>query len=157
LTRTSKHENTVLSITKIQYLLQPKMSSIPRTSKHENTILSITKMQYLFLAKITKSPHIFVISMTTKYSINNIFQHWNSFKIRKFYISVQRYSKRKWWLYRLLSTENDLNSLNTKRPWHMVLEIQVLVWDRHKTVVVLNRLNVTVFCLTMYINKSQNK
>jgi hypothetical protein len=56
LTRTSKHENTVLSITKIQYLLQPKMSSIPRTSKHENTILSITKMQYLFLAKITKSP-----------------------------------------------------------------------------------------------------
>jgi hypothetical protein len=32
------------------------MSSIPRTSKHENTILSITKMQYLFLAKITKSP-----------------------------------------------------------------------------------------------------
>ena len=35
---------------------------------------------------------------------------------------------------------SHLNSLNTKRPWYMMLKIHVKVWDRHKTVARLNRL-----------------
>ena len=35
---------------------------------------------------------------------------------------------------------SHLNSLNTKWPWHMTLEIQVLTWNRHKNVVGLNGL-----------------
>jgi hypothetical protein len=55
----------------------------------------------------------------------------------------ERQFKQCWLTIPPISTKTNtvhLNSLNTKRPWNMTLEIQVIVWHRHKNVAVLNRI-----------------
>jgi len=52
--------------------------------------------------------------------------------------------KQRWQTIPPISTKwtvtTHINSLNTERPRHMTLKIQVQAWDRHKNVAELNRL-----------------
>ena len=42
--------------------------------------------------------------------------------------------------YQQNKVTSHLKSLNTKRPWHMALEIQILTWDRHTNMAEVNQL-----------------
>jgi len=103
---------------------------------------------------------IFEVNCVTK---NVLFGYiHNCMSLFYLYLHIMKRIFKQWWssippTSTKRTITSHLNSLNiTKRPWHMMLEIQVLTWDRHKNVVGLNRLmGSQSSCLHNWISNSK--
>ena len=60
---------------------------------------------------------------------------WGEFKQCQWWSSIPPIFKKK-----IITCPLNRTNCTQKRPWHMMLEIQILAWYRHKNVAVLNRL-----------------
>ena len=92
---------------------------------------------------------------TIKRSCFRTVLYFSKNKLREHIIRFMKKQFKQWWLPPILTRRtitSPLNSLNIKKTRHMMLEIQVLAWDRHRNVAGLKQIQKFHFHLDKWVS-----